>query len=139
MDNTLTAAQQGGVRHVVILSVLGADQVPDLVRCRARSASPATAHGEVLTTKGDVCTAPTRYTDTMYITAPGRGDSGAGHVDEACANFDVKDWMSLDQGAQQLDWGNAEWLQVPALAAERLPYGWWSTATGGPGPTRTRR
>ncbi len=25
-------------------------------------------------------------------------------------------------GDQQLDWGNAEWLQVPGLGAERLPY-----------------
>ncbi|WP_235456830.1 S8 family serine peptidase [Streptomyces olivochromogenes] len=65
---------------------------------------------------------PVRYLDTMYITAPGWGDSGAGHVGEANANFDVKDWMALYQGDQQLDWGNAEWLQVPALAPGRLPY-----------------
>ncbi|MEU6089792.1 S8 family serine peptidase [Streptomyces sp. NPDC047085] len=65
---------------------------------------------------------PVRYLDTMYITAPGWGDSGAGHVGEARANFDVKDWMALYQGDQQLDWGNAEWLQVPALAPGRLPY-----------------
>jgi subtilisin family serine protease len=65
---------------------------------------------------------PVRYLDTMYITAPGWGDSGAGHVGEAGANFDVKDWVGLYQGDQLLDWGNAEWLQVPALAAERLPY-----------------
>ncbi|MEU7969689.1 S8 family serine peptidase [Streptomyces sp. NPDC049097] len=65
---------------------------------------------------------PVRYLDTMYITAPGWGDSGSGHVGEAGANFDVKDWMSLYQGDQQLDWGNAEWLQVPGLGAERLPY-----------------
>ncbi|MEV5472280.1 S8 family serine peptidase [Streptomyces sp. NPDC052207] len=65
---------------------------------------------------------PVRYLDTMYITAPGWGDSGSGHVGEAGANFDVKDWMSLYQGDQQLDWGNAEWLQVPGLGAERVPY-----------------
>jgi hypothetical protein len=65
---------------------------------------------------------PVRYLDTMYITAPGWGDSGAGHVGEAGANFDVKDWMSLYQGDRQLDWGNAEWLQVPSLSPERLPY-----------------
>ncbi|MFD0508926.1 hypothetical protein ACFQ0G_51095 [Streptomyces chiangmaiensis] len=65
---------------------------------------------------------PVRYLDAMYITAPGWGDSGAGHVGEAHGNFDVKDWMSLYQGDQQLDWGNAEWLQVPGLGAERLPY-----------------
>ncbi|MFF0041093.1 S8 family serine peptidase [Streptomyces mirabilis] len=65
---------------------------------------------------------PVRYLDTMYITAPGWGDSGSGHVGEAGANFDVKDWMSLYQGDQQLDWGNAEYLQVPGLGAERLPY-----------------
>ncbi|MFD1272696.1 hypothetical protein ACFQ51_15215 [Streptomyces kaempferi] len=65
---------------------------------------------------------PVRYLDTMYITAPGWGDSGSGHVGDAGANFDVKDWMSLYQGDQQLDWGNAEYLQVPGLGAERLPY-----------------
>ncbi|MEU6421277.1 S8 family peptidase [Streptomyces spiralis] len=65
---------------------------------------------------------PVRYLDTMYITAPGWGDSGAGHVGEAGANFHVEDWMALYQGDQQLDWGNAEWLPVPALAPERLPY-----------------
>ncbi|MGW0694925.1 S8 family serine peptidase [Streptomyces sp. NPDC002738] len=65
---------------------------------------------------------PVRYLDTMYITAPGWGDSGAGHVGEAHANYAVKNWMALYQGDQQLDWGNAEWLPVPALAAERLPY-----------------
>jgi hypothetical protein len=58
----------------------------------------------------------------MYITAPGWGDSGAGHVGEAHGNFDVKDWMSLYQGDQQLDWGNSEYLPVAGLAPERLPY-----------------
>ena len=65
---------------------------------------------------------PVRYLDTVYIPAPGWGDSGAGHVGEAHGNFDVKDWMSLYQGDRQLDWGNAEYLPVPGLAAERLPY-----------------
>lgn len=65
---------------------------------------------------------PVRYLDTMYITAPGWGDSGSGHVGDAGGNFDVKDWVSLYQGDTQLDWGNAEWLQVPGLAADSLPY-----------------
>ncbi|MBZ9644143.1 S8 family serine peptidase [Streptomyces sp. PSKA30] len=65
---------------------------------------------------------PVRYLDTMYIPAPGWGDSGAGHVGEARGNYDVKNWMSLYQGDRQLDWGNSEFLPVPGLAAERLPY-----------------
>ncbi|MFD7278625.1 S8 family serine peptidase [Streptomyces sp. NPDC059862] len=65
---------------------------------------------------------PVRYLDTMYIPAPGWGDSGAGHVGEARGNHDVKNWMSLYQGDRQLDWGNSEFLPVPGLAAERLPY-----------------
>ncbi|MFE7329257.1 S8 family serine peptidase [Streptomyces sp. NPDC057565] len=64
---------------------------------------------------------PVRYLDTMYIPAPGWGDSG-GHVGEAYGNFDVKDWMSLYQGDRQLDWGNSEFLPVPGLAPQRLPY-----------------
>ncbi|MFC4608415.1 S8 family serine peptidase [Streptomyces maoxianensis] len=65
---------------------------------------------------------PVRYLDTVYIPAPGWGDSGAGHVGEAHGNFDVKNWMSLYQGDRQLNWGNSEFLPVPGLAAERLPY-----------------
>nr|WTB28840.1 S8 family serine peptidase [Streptomyces sp. NBC_00830] len=65
---------------------------------------------------------PWRYLDMVSIPAPGWGDSGAGHVGEARGNFDVKNWMSLYQGDRQLDWGDAENLSVPGLAAERLPY-----------------
>nr|WTB35033.1 S8 family serine peptidase [Streptomyces sp. NBC_00830] len=66
---------------------------------------------------------PVRYLDTVYIPAPGWGDSGAGHVgDTTGANFDVKDWVALYQGDRQLKWSNAEYLQVPELSAERLPY-----------------
>ncbi|WP_432142217.1 SDR family oxidoreductase [Streptomyces sp. bgisy084] len=36
MDNLLAAAQKGGVGHVVILSIVGADQVPDLDYYRAK-------------------------------------------------------------------------------------------------------
>ncbi|MGP4017850.1 SDR family oxidoreductase [Saccharopolyspora sp. 5N708] len=36
MDNLLTAANAAGVGHVVILSIVGADQVPDLVYYRAK-------------------------------------------------------------------------------------------------------
>jgi subtilisin family serine protease len=71
---------------------------------------------------GPVNYQPVRYLDTMYITAPGWGDSGSGHVGDAGGNFDVNDRVSLYQGDQELDWGNAEWLQVPGLAADRLPY-----------------
>ncbi|MEV5541478.1 NAD(P)H-binding protein [Saccharopolyspora shandongensis] len=36
MDNLLTAAEAAGVGHAVILSIVGADQVPDLVYYRAK-------------------------------------------------------------------------------------------------------
>ncbi|MFI1471518.1 S8 family serine peptidase [Streptomyces wuyuanensis] len=65
---------------------------------------------------------PVRYLDTVCIPAPGWGDSGSGHVGETHGNFDVKNSMTLYQGDRQLDWGNAERLQVPGLAAERQPY-----------------
>ncbi|WP_331749794.1 S8 family serine peptidase (plasmid) [Streptomyces sp. NBC_01707] len=71
---------------------------------------------------GPVDFQPVRYLDTVYIPAPGWGDSGSGHVGEARNNFDVKDWMALYQGDRQLKWGNSEFLPVPELAPERLPY-----------------
>ncbi|WP_189698000.1 S8 family serine peptidase [Streptomyces chromofuscus] len=71
---------------------------------------------------GPVGYQPVRYLDTVYIPAPGWGDSGAGHVGEAHGNYAVDNWMSLYQGDRQLNWGNAEFLRIPALAAERLPY-----------------
>ncbi|ARF53605.1 SDR family oxidoreductase [Streptomyces gilvosporeus] len=37
MDNLLAAARKGGVGHVVILSIVGADQVPDLDYYRAKA------------------------------------------------------------------------------------------------------
>jgi uncharacterized protein YbjT (DUF2867 family) len=36
MDNLLAASERGGVRHFVILSIVGADQVPDLDYFRAK-------------------------------------------------------------------------------------------------------
>src|SRR2546430_1753321 len=36
MDNLLAAAQAAGVGHAVVLSIVGADQVPDLVYYRAK-------------------------------------------------------------------------------------------------------
>ncbi|MEU8793668.1 S8 family serine peptidase [Streptomyces sp. NPDC048643] len=65
---------------------------------------------------------PSRYLDGVVIPAPGWGDSGAGHVGDSHANFDVKNWMALYQGDRQLDWGNAEILRVSELEAQRLPY-----------------
>lgn len=95
----------------------------DVLRYPARKTRKVSWFGPIQRPRmGPMGYQPVRSLGTMYITAPGWGDSGAGHVGEAGANFDVKDWMSLYQGNQQLDWGNAEWLQVPALAAERLPY-----------------
>ncbi|MGW9027563.1 PA domain-containing protein [Streptomyces sp. NPDC055722] len=95
----------------------------DVLRYPARKTGKVSWFGPIQRPRmGPMGYQPVRYLDTMYITAPGWGDSGAGHVGEAGANFDVKDWVGLYQGDQLLDWGNAEWLQVPALAAERLPY-----------------
>ncbi|MGI8334253.1 S8 family serine peptidase [Actinomadura scrupuli] len=65
---------------------------------------------------------PVRYLDGVYIPVPGWGDSGAGHVGDALGNFDVKDYAALYQGDQLLRWGNAEYLPVTGLAAQRLPY-----------------
>ncbi|MET9669274.1 S8 family serine peptidase [Streptomyces sp. NPDC006475] len=65
---------------------------------------------------------PVRYLDTMYVPAPGWGDSGAGHVGDAYANFGVANRVSLHQGDRELTWSNAERLTSPQLAAERLPY-----------------
>ncbi|MYS22134.1 S8 family serine peptidase [Streptomyces sp. SID4948] len=65
---------------------------------------------------------PVRYLDTLYLPAPGWGDSGAGHVGEAGGNFDVQDMEALYRGDQQLDWGNAEYLEVAGLAADPEPY-----------------
>ncbi|MGW1723391.1 S8 family serine peptidase [Streptomyces sp. NPDC002306] len=95
----------------------------DVLRYPARRTGKVSWFGPIQRPRmGPMGYQPVRYLDAMYITAPGWGDSGAGHVGEAGANFAVKDWMSLYQGDQQLDWGNAEWLQVPALAPEALPY-----------------
>ncbi|MGI5142293.1 MULTISPECIES: S8 family serine peptidase [unclassified Streptomyces] len=95
----------------------------DVLRYPARKTGKVSWFGPIQRPRmGPMGYQPVRYLDTMYITAPGWGDSGAGHVGEAGANFDVKDWAGLYQGDQLLDWGNAEWLQVPALAAEQLPY-----------------
>ncbi|GEC07996.1 hypothetical protein SSP24_56510 [Streptomyces spinoverrucosus] len=71
---------------------------------------------------GPVGYQPVRHLDTVYIPAPGWGDSGAGHVGEAHGNYAVDNWMSLYQGDRQLNWGDAEFLRVPDLPAERLPY-----------------
>ncbi|MEO3768791.1 S8 family serine peptidase [Micromonospora sp. B9E7] len=64
---------------------------------------------------------PVRYLDTVYLPAPGWGDGG-GHIGEAYANFDMVNRTTLYQGDKELDWGNAEYLQVSALPAQRLPY-----------------
>ncbi|MGC4770081.1 S8 family serine peptidase [Micromonospora sp. DT44] len=64
---------------------------------------------------------PVRYLDTVYLPAPGWGDGG-GHVGEAYANFDMVNRTTLYQGDKELNWGNAEYLQVGGLSAQRLPY-----------------
>ncbi|MET8530341.1 S8 family serine peptidase [Micromonospora sp. NPDC005172] len=64
---------------------------------------------------------PVRYLDTVYLPAPGWGDGG-GHIGEAYANFDMVNRTTLYQGDKELDWGNAEYLQVGGLSAQRLPY-----------------
>ncbi|MET8045411.1 S8 family serine peptidase [Micromonospora sp. NPDC005215] len=64
---------------------------------------------------------PVRYLDTVYLPAPGWGDGG-GHIGEAYANYDMVNRTTLYQGDRELNWGNAEYLQVSGLAAQRLPY-----------------
>ncbi|MFI7594404.1 S8 family serine peptidase [Micromonospora sp. NPDC049359] len=64
---------------------------------------------------------PVRYLDIVYLPAPGWGDGG-GHVGEAYANFDMVNRTTLYQGDKELNWGNAEYLQVGGLSAQRLPY-----------------
>ncbi|MBM0235577.1 S8 family serine peptidase [Micromonospora sp. STR1_7] len=64
---------------------------------------------------------PVRYLDTVYLPAPGWGDGG-GHIGEAYANFDMVNRTTLYQGDKELNWGNAEYLQVSGLAEQRLPY-----------------
>ncbi|MEU7781274.1 S8 family serine peptidase [Micromonospora parva] len=64
---------------------------------------------------------PVRYLDTVYLPAPGWGDGG-GHIGEAYANYDMVNRTTLYQGDQELNWGNAEYLQVSGLASQRLPY-----------------
>ncbi|WP_406506462.1 S8 family serine peptidase [Streptomyces sp. NBC_01602] len=95
----------------------------DVLRYRARKTAKVSWFGPIQRPRmGPIGYQPVRYLDTVYIPAPGWGDSGSGHVGEAHGNFDVKDWMALYQGDRQLNWGNAEFLRVPELAAERLPY-----------------
>lgn len=95
----------------------------DVLRYPAGSSSKVSWFGPIQRPRmGPMGYQPIRFLDTMYITAPGWGDSGTGHVGDAHANFDVKNWMSLYQGDKQLDWGNAEWLQVSELSPDRLPY-----------------
>ncbi len=65
---------------------------------------------------------PVRYLDQMYLLVPGWGDSGAGHVGDAYANYDVRNRVTLYRGDTELDWGNAERLSVTGLPAEREPY-----------------
>ncbi|MGW6961117.1 hypothetical protein [Streptomyces chartreusis] len=65
---------------------------------------------------------PARYGDTMWLPAPGWGDSGSGHVGDAHGNFDVKNLMTLYQGDRELDQGNIEKLLPSGLAPQRLPY-----------------
>ncbi|MGW6093636.1 hypothetical protein ACWFRK_04345 [Streptomyces sp. NPDC055157] len=95
----------------------------DVLRYRAGKTAKVSWFGPIQRPRmGPIGYQPVRYLDTVYIPAPGWGDSGSGHVGEAHGNFDVKDWMSLYQGDRQLNWGNAEFLRVPELAAEPLPY-----------------
>ncbi|WP_245791135.1 S8 family serine peptidase [Actinacidiphila rubida] len=130
--NQLTAPAQGertdwvtsGVDWVddaFIVSETGQHAV-DVLHYTAGRPAKVTWFGPIQRPRMGPAYQPVRYLDTMYVVAPGWGDSGHGHVGEAGGNFDVKDWVSLYQGDRQLDWGNAEWLQVPGLAADRLPY-----------------
>ncbi|MCL7430174.1 S8 family serine peptidase [Streptomyces sp. YS415] len=85
---------------------------------------------------------PTRHLDTVYIPAPGWGDSGGGHVGDTYGNPGVRNRAALWQGSRLLHESGTEYLQVSGLAARRLQYrlvvdndrGTWA----GPYSTRTR-
>jgi subtilisin family serine protease len=95
----------------------------DVGRYPAGSASLVNWFGPIQRPRmGPIGYLPIRYLDGVYIPVPGWGDSGAGHVGQALGNFDVKDYAALYQGDQLLRWGNAEYLPVTGLAAQRLPY-----------------
>ncbi|GGI94230.1 S8 family serine peptidase [Streptomyces brasiliensis] len=133
VGNQLTAPAQGERTDWVTSDVTWLDDAfiqgetgqhsLDVLRYPARKTAEVSWFGPIQRPRmGPLGYQPVRYLDTMYIPAPGWGDSGAGHVGEAGGNYDVKDWMALYQGDNQLRWGNSEYLPVAGLAAERLPY-----------------
>ncbi|MGV9349947.1 S8 family serine peptidase [Streptomyces spiralis] len=85
--------------------------------------SPVTWFGPIQRPRmGPLGYQPMRYGDAMWLPTPGWGDSGAGHIGDAHANFAVKNRVTLYQGDQELDWGNDEKLLLSGLAPQRLPY-----------------
>ncbi|MGW1541870.1 S8 family serine peptidase [Streptomyces sp. NPDC002309] len=133
VGNRVTAPAQGdrtdwvtgGTDWVESASVVGetGQESMDILRYAPRKTAEVDWFGPIqrprMSARGSL---PLRYLDTMYILAPGWGDSGAGHVGDAYGNFDVRNRVSLHQGDRELDWGNAERLMTPQLAPERLPY-----------------
>ncbi|MGN9810213.1 S8 family serine peptidase [Micromonospora sp. BQ11] len=95
----------------------------DVLRYPARKTSRVSWFGPIHRPRmGAIDGLPVRYLDGVYIPVPGWGDSGAGHVGDTRGNWDVKNRATLYQGDRELRWGNAEFLPVTGLAAERLPY-----------------
>ncbi|MGW2464179.1 S8 family peptidase [Streptomyces sp. NPDC001761] len=90
---------------------------------RRGTTSPVTWFGPIQRPRmGPLGYQPVRYGDAMWLPVPGWGDSGAGHIGDAHANFDVKNRVTLYQGDQEVDWGNDEKLLLSGLAPQRLPY-----------------
>lgn len=95
----------------------------EVLRYGARTSSEVTWFGPILRPRmGPLDSQPIRYLDQMYVPVPGWGDSGSGHVGTTRGNFDNRNRATLYQGDTELLWGNAEFLPIEGLAAERLPY-----------------
>ncbi|MDG4757671.1 S8 family serine peptidase [Micromonospora sp. WMMD710] len=95
--------------------------VPEVTTYAAGKPSTVTWFGPIQRPRMGGNYVPIRYLDTLYLPAPGWGD-GSGHIGEAYANFDMVNRTTLYQGDKELNWGNAEYLQVSGLAEQGLPY-----------------
>lgn len=105
---------------------------------RRGTTSPVTWFGPVQRPRmGPLGYQPMRYGDTMWLPAPGWGDSGAGHIGDAHGNFGVKDRVTLYQGDQELDSATARNCCCPAWPRSGCRTGWWSTTIAATGPTPT--
>ncbi|GGO27272.1 S8 family serine peptidase [Micromonospora parathelypteridis] len=115
------SADQRWIDDAYIVGETG-QHLQDVVRYPAGKRSTVEWFGPIQRPRmGGQSYTPVRYLDTVYLPAPGWGDGG-GHIGEARANFDMVNRTTLYQGDKELNWGNAEYLQVSGLAEQRLPY-----------------